>query len=138
MSPNGEWIAYQSDESGQYQLYVHPFPDVESNRFPITTAGGLNPAWARSGQELYYQERGRIMAVPVQTDQAFAWETPEALFPTDGYYLRRGQRGRAYDVAQDGRFLMIKPGTADGGATLPEINVVLNWLEELKERVPVP
>ena len=69
ISPDGRWLAYESNESGQYQIYVRPFPRVESGRWQVSTAGGTRPLWARNGRELFYLEEGtgKLMAVPVQT-----------------------------------------------------------------------
>ncbi len=139
LSPNGLWMAYQSDESGQYEIYVRPFPNVEDNLWIISTAGGLKPLWAQDGRTLFYLEPGtpaRLMAVPVQTDSTFQHQSPQKVleWPYDW-----GNEGRTYDVSRDGqRFLTVKPGRADEDAPRPQINIVLNWFEELKERVPVP
>ncbi len=139
LSPNGLWMAYQLDESGQYEIYVRPFPNVEDNLWIISTAGGLKPLWARDGRTLFYLEPGtpaRLMAVPVQTDPTFQHQSPQKVleWPYDW-----GNEGRSYDVSMDGqRFLTVKPGEADEDASPPQINIVLNWFEELKERVPVP
>ena len=139
LSPNGLWMAYQSDESGQYEIYVRPFPNVEDNLWIISTAGGLKPLWARDGRTLFYLEPGtpaRLMAVPVQTDPTFQHQSPQKVleWPYDW-----GNEGRSYDVSPDGqRFLAVKQGEADEDAPPPQINIVQNWFEELKERVPVP
>ena len=137
LSPDGNWIAYESDESGQFEIYVQSFPDVDTNKFRVSAAGGTYPVWARDGEELYYVEGGSMVSVPVQTDPTFVLGVPEPLFPTDAYFFRRPY-GRSFDVAPDGRFLMIKIGGPEGRATPPQINVVLNWFQELTERVPVP
>ncbi len=136
LSPDGNWIAYQSDESGQFEIHVQPFPAVEQGQYVVSTAGGVSPAWAKSGEELYYVESGRMMAVAVQTDPAFVYGDPEPLFQTDNYSLATWTS--SYDVASDGRFLMIKVGGQDAGIPRRGIDVILNWVEELKQRVPVP
>ena len=139
LSPNGLWMAYQSDESGQYEIYVRSFPNVEDNLWIISTAGGLKPLWAQDGRTLFYLEPGtpaRLMAVPVQTDSTFQHQSPQKVleWPYDW-----GNEGRTYDVSRDGqRFLAVKSGETGEDAPPPQINVVLNWFEELKERVPVP
>ena len=139
MSPDGNWMAYQSDESGEYEIYVSPFPDVAGGKQQVSNAGGIFPVWARNGQELFYVENGEpahLMAVPVQTGSTFNPGNPEAVFEWN-YYT--GTLGRTYDVSPDGlRFLMIKGATGGPDATRPQINIVQNWSEELKERVPVP
>ena len=133
ISPDGRWLAYQSNESGQDEIYVRPFPDVTTGRWQITTGGGRQPLWARRGQELFFLgPTGALMSVAVETGTTFSAGNPVRLF--EGPYYRGGSNvpGRTYDVSPDGkRFLMIKvdepPRT---------IVVVLNWTEELKRLVP--
>ena len=108
---------------------------MESGRSLVSTAGGIYPVWAPDGRELFYLEGTRMMAVPVQTDPSFAsHRAPEALFQADYFF---GSPGRNYDIAPDGRFLMLSSQTTEDAPPL-QINVVINWFEELKERVPVP
>ena len=144
ISPDGHWIAYQSDESGQVQIYVRPFPKVDSGRSPISTSGGTRPAWARNGRELFYLDgNGLLTSVAVQTTATtFSASTPTRILDTP-YYAGSTNRGfdlRAYDVSRDGqRFLMIKdvaPTGQKSPAPAASMVVVLNWLEELKARVP--
>ena len=138
VSPDGHWLAYQSNESGQSQIYVRPFPKVETGRWQISATGGSRPAWARNGRELFYLDgTNQMMAVPVQTSPAFSAGNPVRVFETR--YLVPNN-GRTYDVAADGRFLMVKSNDAtDRASRTPPANivVVLNWFEELKQRVPV-
>jgi eukaryotic-like serine/threonine-protein kinase len=138
VSPDGRWLAYQSNESGQIQVYVRPFPKVDAGRWQISTMGGSRPAWARNGRELFYLDAtNQMMAVPVQTSPAFSAGNPARVFETR--YLTPNN-GRTYDVSADGqRFLMIKGSDNDRASGTPPANivVVLNWLEELKQRVPV-
>ena len=136
LSPNGAWVAYQSDRSGRFEIYVQPFPDVEEGGLSlISPAGGQYPVWSPDGRELFYRDlAGRMMAAPVQTEPTFGFRAPEALF--DGPYLVGPISARAYDIASDGRFLMIKEGADD--AAPPQIVVALNWGQELLERVPLP
>ena len=139
LSPDGMWMAYQSDESGEFEVYVRPFPNVDDDQWTVSTAGGLKPLWARNGRELFYLEPGtpaRMMAVPVQTVTAFEHQAPRELleWPYFG-----GTEGRAYDASFDGeRFLTVVPIEAVEDAPPPQINVVLNWFEELNQQVPGP
>ena len=130
LSLDGAWVAFESDSTGQSEVYVRPFPDVESGQWLVSTGGGRFPVWARDGSELFFLAGTKLMAVPVQTDGGFTRGTAEVLF--DEEYFVRGI-GRNYDVAPDGRFLMIKN---DAAPAVPQINVVLNWFQELTERVP--
>ena len=141
ISPDGRWLAYQSDESGQNEIFVRPFPNVGGGRWQISTGGGLQPHWARNGQELFYlAPTGTLMSVRIEHGPTFAAATPTKLFEGRGRYYLGGaaNTGRAYDVSPDGRrFLMIKTsGGTDGTAAPASITVVLNWTEELKRLVP--
>jgi eukaryotic-like serine/threonine-protein kinase len=144
ISPDGRWIAYQSDESGEVQIYVRPFPKIDDGRWQISPTGGTRPAWARSGRELFYLDgSGLLTSVAVQVNAtSFTAGTPARILNTP-YHAGSSSRGydlRAYDVSTDGqRFLMIKDvPSADPKSTAPAASmvVVVNWLEELKARLP--
>jgi serine/threonine-protein kinase len=137
ISPDGRWLAYYSNESGRNEVYVRPFPNVDSGRWQISTGGGSRPAWAKNGRELFYfAPNTAMMAVAVRTTPSFSAGNPTKLF--DGPWSVT-QSGRTYDVSRDGqRFLLIKDATASNQpSALPTITVVLNWQEELKQRVPI-
>jgi serine/threonine-protein kinase len=136
ISPDGRWIAYASDESGRSRIYVRPFPDINSGgrRQVSTSEGGDSPVWSPDGHELFYRGENSIMAVPVETEPTLKLGTPVSLFP-NRYYVGE------FDIHPDGnRLLMLKPAEViDGDSTedtTPKINVVVNWFEELKDRVP--
>ena len=134
ISPNGRWLAYDSNASGQYEIYVRPFPNVEEGQWLISKGGGRRPLWAPDGRELFYLVPGtKLMAVDVQTETSFAAGNAEVVF--EGRYSE-GPFGRTYDISPDGkRFLMIKEsGSNETPST--ELILVLNWLEELKRLVP--
>jgi serine/threonine-protein kinase len=134
-SPDGRWLAYRSNESGRDEIYVRPFPDVAGTLWQISTDGGEQPAWAKSGDELFYRGLdGSLMRVPVELQPRFAAGTPTKLF--EGGFM--GGPGRAYDVSPDGsRFLMITEGQSSGDdSSPPQIVVVQNWFEELKGLAP--
>jgi eukaryotic-like serine/threonine-protein kinase len=137
-SPDGRWVAYQSNESGQSQIIVRPFPQVDAGRWQISTSGGTRPTWARNGHELFYLDAGGVLtSVPVQTMPTFSAGNPAKVFETR--YLVPNN-ARTYDVSPDGqRFVMIKGPADDGRASAASLSlvVVLNWFEELKQRVPV-
>jgi len=136
VSPDGKWIAYDSNESGRYEVYVRPFPAVDTGRWQISSEGGVFPMWARSGKELFFVAVGtrqQMMALPVQTAAGFTYGKPQPLFDIASYFT---STGRMFDVAPDGkRFLMVKNLNADVGAR-PSIVVVSNWLDELKAKLP--
>ena len=141
ISPDANWLAYESNASGQYEIYVRPFPDVDSGRWQVSTEGGEKPLWAPDGGELFYvAPGGEVMAVPVQTEPTFTLGNGEVV--VEGQYFfgptGLGPAGRAYDIAPDGQhFLMIKEGSGSGETAAPtSIVVVEHWFEELKARVP--
>jgi len=140
ISPDGRWIAYDANLSGQFEIYVRPFPNVDEGQWQVSTGGGTQPAWARSGRELFYWgPGGGLMAVPVEP-RATSWNAgaPVRLFGGGGgVYAANGFVARMYDVSPDGqRFLMVKLGTDPKNTAPPQIVVVQNWLEELKRLVP--
>ena len=139
LSPNDRWLAYQSDETGRFEVYVRPFPDVDAaEAVPISTAGGTRPAWRRDGRELFYvAPDNTLMAVALNRGPTLAPGPPTPLFRHDGLGLV-GQ-GRHYDVAEDGRFLLLEPDhDSDSSGDAPLVFLVQNWTEELKARVPIP
>jgi hypothetical protein len=135
ISPDGRWLAYDSDESGRLEVYVRPFPNVNAGRWQISTGGGTRPLWNPNGRELlYYIAPGTMMSVPIEPGATFKAGTPQVIFT--GQYATP-QTGRQYSVSPDGRrFLMIKDAAGDAEAPPPQINVVLNWFEELKQQAP--
>jgi serine/threonine-protein kinase len=138
ISPDGRWVAYQSNESGQDEIYVRPFPDANSGRWQISTAGGTRPLWARRGKELFYLgPSGAVMSIAVEGGSTFRAGTPTRLFEGP-YFMIAASWSRTYDVSPDGqRFLMIKVGGASNETPTPtSIIVVQNWTEELKRLVP--
>ncbi len=131
ISPDGHWIAYDSNESGQSEIYVRPFPNVEEGKWQISRDGGTEPVWAPRGQELFYRNGEAMMVVGFKTEPTFTAGSPELLF-TGRYTTSLAVTN--YDISPDGqRFLMIKE---DEGQPA-RINVVLYWFEELKRLVPV-
>jgi serine/threonine protein kinase len=127
-SPDGRLIAYQSDESGRYEIYIRHFGS-QGRRWTISTEGGTEPVWARDEQKmkLYYRNGDKMMVVDIKTEPDFAPSQPKLLFEER---FNAGRLAADYDVTADGRFLMIQetPST--------QIHVVLNWFEELKVNVP--
>jgi serine/threonine-protein kinase len=140
ISPDGRWVAYQSNQSGQHEIYVRPFPDVARGYFQISAGGGTRPLWARSGRELFYvAATGALMGVPIRPGTTWTAGTPRKLLEGGQYYFGSGRiNHRTYDVAPDGRrFLLIKSvGDSEQSATAASMVVVLNWTRELQRLVP--
>jgi len=139
LSPDGKYMAYMSAESGQMQIFVRPFPDVDKGRWQISTSPGESPLWAPDGKALFYlSEDGAVMEVPVDTGSTFTAGKPRMLFK--GNYIMGYGESPSWDIHPDGkRFLMMKgpQAAASANAERRKINIVLNWFEELKQRVPV-
>jgi Tol biopolymer transport system component len=134
ISPDGRWMAYSSNGLPR-EIYVQSLP-VPGAKIQISTDGGDSPRWARSGRELFYRNGDKMMAVEIETKPAFRAGRPTVLF--EGRYDTSPiglQPGISYDVSPDGkRFLMIKPAGEQPAAT--QLQVVQDWFEELKRRVP--
>jgi serine/threonine-protein kinase len=136
ISPDGRWLAYEGESPsrpGQLDIYVRPFPNVDRALWQVTGKGGMFPAWARSGRELFYiTSDSTMVAVPVEAS-GMTWKVGAARNLFRGKYaIREGSLGRLYDVAADGRFLMLKqPVSADA----PHFVIVQNWVAELARRV---
>jgi len=128
-SPDNHWLAYHSDESGRNEVYVQPFP-AGGMKVQISREGGTEPRWVGSG-ELFWRNGTRIMAVRVSTEPTLTVGQPQVIFEGRQYATNQG----AFDVTPDGkRLLMIKE--AEQAASVTQIDVVLNWTEELKRLVP--
>ncbi len=124
-SPDGHWLAYVSDESGQYEVYVQPSPGP-GERWLVSTDGGREPAWSADGKELFYRNGNRMMAVTVEAEPSFTVGTPGLLF--EGQYTSQIIASN-YDVSPDGhQFVMIRQ---DDLSAPTQINVVLNYYENI-------
>jgi len=132
-SPDGRWLAYSSNESGRREIYVQAYPGP-GGKWQISTDGGQEPVWNPRGGQLFYRSESKIMEVDVEKKSEFSAGKPRMLF--EGPYLPTGASFPYYDVSPDGqRFLMLKP--VDLQTPVPtQINVILNWFEELKQKVP--
>jgi serine/threonine-protein kinase len=127
ISPDGHWMAYQSDETGMYQIYVVPFPDTRAAKWAVTTKGGIHTRWSHSGKELFFRDfSGDMFVLPIKTAPTFSSGTPKRLFaakrssfPLVGYVVS----------ADDQRLLMIRQLPA---GQPDKLIVVENWFEELK------
>ena len=135
VSPDGRWLAFDSDESGQSEVYVRPFPNVNDGRWQISSGSGSKPVWARHGQELFYEDNaGAVFTVTYASTPGFSSGVPKKLF--DGQTTFRGaSTGRTWDVGPDGRFLMVRDPALDTKNAVP-FSIVLNWAEEVRAKLP--
>jgi serine/threonine-protein kinase len=128
-SPDGHWIVYTSDESGRYEVYVRPYPGPGA-KWQISTEGGEEPLWSADGHEVFYRNGEKWMAATVQLKPDFRAETPRILF--EKYFIN--VPGLSHYVSPDfQRQVVIEPITQEDPK---QINIVLNWFEELEARVP--
>jgi WD40 repeat protein len=129
-SPDGRWVAYETDESGRFEIVVQPFPNPTGKS--QVSSGGVKPRWRADGRELYYlAPDGRLMAVAITTqDSAFRAGTPLALFPTRVATTGASAVKAQYAVSRDGRFLI---NQTTGQAAVAPITLVLNQQPETKK-----
>jgi serine/threonine-protein kinase len=131
LSADGRWLAYTSNESGQNEIYVVPFPNTGASKWVVSARGGNEPRWSHGGSELFYRDAsGDLVAVAVKTTPTFSLGRAVPLFPAEGF--RSDDSELEYDVsADDRRFLMIRPAA---GRAADKLIVVENWFEELKAK----
>ncbi len=135
VSPNGRWLAYASDESGRFEIYVRPFPDTRTAKRQVSSAGGAEPHWSRDGRELFYiSARNELVAVPVGPGLVFSAGVPKVLYSVEQYVGPNSGRVE-YDVSPDGtRFVMTRSVVANRSNT-DELILVENFFQELKTKV---
>ena len=121
-------MAYQSDESGSFEIFVRPFPDVNAGRWQVSAGGGASPLWGADIGEILYREGQNVMRVGVSTTPVFAAATPSVLF---GANLMPDSSGIQYGLAPDGKRLVVIKNHATGDARA-EYRVVLNWFDEVR------
>lgn len=138
-SPDGKWLAYiGSGAASRNQVYVQPFP--KGAKYQVSREAANAPAWSRDGKELFYYltDIGKFVSVRIQTQPSFSVSEP-AEIPIDRMIQAPGS-AREFDILPDGRFLVVLPAPQPGeteSRPTQQINVVLNWFTELKQRVPV-
>ena len=139
LSPDGRWLAYQSNESGRPEIYVQPFPDIDDGKWQVSSDGGTNPVWSPDSRRLFYPADAGMMVAEVETTPTFNASTPTQAFGLANYRIGGGA-ARGYDIAPDGeRFLVITSGATETAGEDPFNGMILvdNWFQELTERVPV-
>jgi serine/threonine-protein kinase len=143
IAPDGRWLAYESNKTGRFQIYVKPFPNVNDAEHQISTAGGRTPVFARNGRELFFVSGSALMVTPVQLTPSFRAGNSTALFDARSVVLDArliANTGRTYDVSRDAtRFLMLKDDDAAAARMTgrPNMVVVQHWFQELTAKLPV-
>jgi hypothetical protein len=129
LSPDGRWLAFESIEHNRTEIHVRPFPSFDAD-YVVSPDGGDEPSWSHDGKELYYRRGPALMVVSVPVaGKPGGWPVPELLFT--GNFARDTYGDQSYDVAPDGRFLMMRPAAAG----LIHVQVVLDWLAEVHARL---
>ncbi len=130
-SPNGRWIAYVSDETGQDEVYIRAFPGPEG-KWQISNGGGNEPVWDPNGRRLFYRNRDWMMSVGIASEEPFNASRPRALFET--HYDDAGVAYPGYDITPDGQtFIMVR---SEKELVATQAHVVLSWFQELLRRAP--
>jgi hypothetical protein len=154
LSPDGEWLAYVSNQSGHNEVWVQPFPQP-GEPHQVSTEGGMMPRWSADGRRLYYlsgptdgaqpmslplpsRTGSTYLVVDISTRPAFRASAPRIVFqdPEMKYTVIAALSG--YDVAPDGRFLMVEVIRSPGVIPPPpsDVRLIVNWAEELRTHVP--
>ena len=133
LSPDGTWLAYVSEESGRAEVYAQPYPALNV-RVPVSTEGGREPVWSRDGKKLYFRSAESVMVAGVMSRAPLEFAAPTIMF-RDTFTRTQGTYHTHFDVAPDGRFLMIE-NPNQGTIGRQEIHIVLNWTDELQRIAP--
>jgi serine/threonine-protein kinase len=135
LSPSGKWVAYESTETGQNEVYVRPFPNVNGGKWQVSTGGGINPRWSRDEREIYYVNASREMtAAKILTTEGLRVGDRTPLFELTANNLYASANYAGYDVGPDGRFLMVQLASEAEGVR-HDLIVVENFFRELREKV---
>jgi serine/threonine-protein kinase len=140
LSPDGRWLAYHGNDSGQFEIYVRPFPMVNAAKAQVSTGGGVQPWWSPTGKELFYFTlSGALMTVPVDAGPTWSAGRPTVFVENRSFLFNAvGTAASTFDITRDGqRFLMIRNKAGSGqSAASPALIVVQHWDLELKRLVP--
>ena len=131
LSPDARWLAFESNVNGQNSVHVRPFPALDAD-YLVSAGEGAGPVWSADGRELFYRHGADMMVVPVRPQGAnFGSTAPTRLFT--GNLIRDQYGDQDYDIAPDGRFLMLRP-IASGASGL-RVQVILNWIDDVRARL---
>ncbi len=134
LSPDGRWVAYVSDESGEARIYVNTFPELSGAR-AVSPDYGVDPVWSADGRTLVYRSGTGFFAVDVTTEPDFTASAPRQLLERPNFLSRSGDIFRNWDLHPDGTRLLMVDVAGRSGGPAPEIYVVTGWFEEMRERV---
>jgi dipeptidyl aminopeptidase/acylaminoacyl peptidase len=136
LSPDSRWLAYVSNEQGENEVFVRPFPEVNAGKWQVSSGGGSAPVWAHNGRELFYVSRGKMNVVTIHPGPPFSAEPPRVLFAIPSR-VRAGSlvRGTFAVTPDDQRFLMVRDNSWEDMAGTPTIVVVENFFEELRAKL---
>jgi Tol biopolymer transport system component len=136
-SPDGRWVAYTSNELGAIpQVFITSYPKQDA-KYQITVDAGTYPLWSRDQKQLFYYWNNELFAIDIRTEPSFSAGKPSRLGITG--IIQPQYSERSYDITRDGKFLVVLPASAQAQTNqrrTAQINILLNWFEELKQRVP--
>jgi serine/threonine-protein kinase len=137
LSPDGRYLAYQSDQSGEMQVYVRSLIGEPIQVWPVSSGGGSRPVWARNGELFYVDGRGALIAVKTTVTPTFTADTPVKALNAGSFFPGSGAvAGRTYDVSADGqRFLVLRDADPSQVSATPQMIVILNWVELVRRQL---
>jgi serine/threonine-protein kinase len=135
-SPDGRWLAYQSNESGSYEVYVRPFPGP-GGKWPISTGGGVFPEWSRNGKELFYRTPDSKIMVVTYTTSGDSFHADKPQLWSLGQFTDRGLANPNFDLHPDGkRFAVLKTPGTEHAAAVNKVSFIFNFFDEISSKVP--
>jgi len=136
ISPDGRWLAYESDASGHFEIYVRPYPNTAGGEWRVSNGSGVRPVWTRGGRELLYLAAdGALMSVRPEASSSWQSSAPTKLLDTVGRYYTESVVTRTFDVAPDGERLLLLKYVSSNAAATRDVVVIENWARELNRLV---
>jgi serine/threonine-protein kinase len=132
LSPDGKWIAYSSNESGTYQVYIRQFPQG-GGKWVVSTGEGYGPHWAPDGKTLYYYTPGKLLSVPIQIAPSLVVGKPQVI--VNGYQQKSVDSGLMYDISPDGQWFVVAQ-SKDDESNFRQIHLIINWFDEIQAKMP--
>ena len=130
ISPDGKWLAYQTNESSSFEVFVTPYPNVGGGRWQVSVGGGSSPQWHPNGKEIFYRQGQTIQRVPVKTEPTFSVGVAQRF---GSISMTPDAAGMTYSVTPEGSVLLVRP--VPGASGPAEYRVVMNWIEDVRARV---